>query len=110
VRRSGAGIPVRPPAPCYRAAHPTLRPPGTPNVTESEMTDTPPPSREGRLDNLAPGVPVEAKIALLLGLAGGLFVTIVLSYADPARQYWGLGIGIGLGLLCALVLALRAKR
>lgn len=74
------------------------------------MSNPPPSQREGRLDNLAPGVPVEAKIALLLGLAGGLFVTIVLSYADPDRQLWGIGVGLILGLLAAILLSVRAKR
>ncbi len=62
------------------------------------------------MDNLAPGVPVAAKLLLLLGLAGGLFVTIVLSYAAPHWQYLGLGAGIGLGLLGAVLLTLRARR
>jgi hypothetical protein len=62
------------------------------------------------MDNLAPGVPVAAKIALLLGLAGGLFVTIILSYADPGRQFWGIGVGLTLGLLAAAFVSLRSKR
>jgi hypothetical protein len=74
------------------------------------VSDHLPDQREGRLDDLASGVPVEAKIALLLGLAGGLFVTIVLSYADPDRQLWGIGIGLILGALAAIVLGVRAKR
>jgi hypothetical protein len=74
------------------------------------MTDEPRRPNEGRMDNLASGVPVASKLALLLGLAGGLFVTIVLSYADPDRQFWGIGIGIALGLVAAAVLAVRARR
>jgi hypothetical protein len=74
------------------------------------VNDQPPSQREGRLDNLAPGVPVGAKIALLLGLAGGLFVTIILSYADPERELWGIGIGIALGILAAIMLAVRSRR
>lgn len=62
------------------------------------------------MDNLAPGVPVAAKLALLLGVAGGLFVTIILSYTDPDRQLWGIGIGLALGLLGALIVSVRAKR
>ncbi len=62
------------------------------------------------MDNLAPGVPVAAKLALLLGVAGGLFVTIVLSYADPDRHLWGIGLGLALGLLGALIVSVRAKR
>ena len=62
------------------------------------------------MDTLAPGVPVAAKIALLLGLAGGLFVTIILSYTDPDRQFWGIGIGLTLGVLAAALVSVRAKR
>ncbi len=74
------------------------------------MTETDNDKRGSRMETLAPGVPVAAKLALLLGLAGGLFVTIILSYAAPAWQYFGLGIGIGLGLIGAGFLAVRAKR
>jgi hypothetical protein len=66
--------------------------------------------RESRMESLAPGIPVGAKVALLLGLAGGLFLAIILSYTDPDAQYLGLGIGIGLGLVAALVVLIRDKR
>jgi hypothetical protein len=72
------------------------------------MTD-PGPERESRMETLLPGVPVQAKIALLLGLAGGLFAAIVLSYTDADRQYVGLGIGIAVGIIAALVLSWRAR-
>ncbi len=62
------------------------------------------------MDNLAPGVPVAAKVLLLLGMAGGLFATIVLSYAASRWQYLGVGIGIGFGILGAAVVTLRARR
>ena len=62
------------------------------------------------MDNLAPGVPVAAKVALLLGVAGGLFVTIILSYADPDRQLWGIGIGLVLGAIGGVLVSVRAKR
>jgi hypothetical protein len=62
------------------------------------------------MESLLPGVPVQAKIALLLGLAGGLFAAIVLSYVDADRQYLGLGIGIALGLGAALYLTWRVRR
>jgi hypothetical protein len=62
------------------------------------------------MDNLAPGVPVAAKIALLLGVAGGLFVTIILSYADPDRELWGIGAGLALGIAAAVFVSVRAKR
>lgn len=74
------------------------------------MTEQPPARRDGRMDNLASGVPIAAKIALLLGLAGGLFVTIVLSYTDPDRQLWGVGIGLALGILAAILVVLRDRR
>lgn len=74
------------------------------------MTEEPRRPHEGRMDNLAPGVPVAAKIALLLGVAGGLFVTIILSYTDPDRQLWGIGIGLTLGLLAAALVSVRSKR
>lgn len=73
------------------------------------MTDPTPP-RESRMETLAPGVPVQAKIALLLGVAGGLFVTVVLSYADPDRQFWGIGIGLALGIAAAIILFVRSRR
>jgi hypothetical protein len=72
------------------------------------MTD-PGPERESRMETLLPGVPVQAKIALLLGVAGGLFAAIVLSYTDADRQYVGLGIGIAVGIIAALVLSWRAR-
>lgn len=62
------------------------------------------------MESLVPGVPVEAKIALLLGLAGGLFAAIVVSYADPERQYLALGIGIVTGIVVAIVLTGRSIR
>jgi hypothetical protein len=74
------------------------------------MTDESQHPREGRMDNLAPGVPVAAKLALLLAVAGGLFVTIILSYADPDRQLWGIGIGLTLGVVAAVLVSVRAKR
>ena len=67
-------------------------------------------NRPGRLDHLAPGIPVAAKAAVLLGVAGGLFLAIVLSYANPDRQYAGLALGVVLGILGALVLTVRNKR
>jgi hypothetical protein len=62
------------------------------------------------MESLLPGVPLQAKIALLLGTAGGLFAAIVLSYTDADRQYLGLGFGIALGTVAALFLSLRARR
>lgn len=62
------------------------------------------------MESLVPGVPVEAKIALLLGLAGGLFAAIVVSYTDPDRQYLALGIGIVAGIVVAIALTGRSIR
>ena len=70
----------------------------------------PDPERESRMETLVPGVPIQAKIALLLGVAGGLFAAIVLSYTDADRQYLGLGAGIALGLIAAIWLTWRARR
>ena len=62
------------------------------------------------MESLLPGVPLQAKVALLLGLAGGLFTAIVLSYVDADRQYPGLGAGVALGAAAALFLTWRARR
>lgn len=73
------------------------------------MTD-PAPERPSRMETLAPGVPLAAKVALLAGLAVGLFATIVLSYANPDREYLGIGLGIAAGILTAIALTLRSLR
>lgn len=62
------------------------------------------------MESLLPGLPVEAKAALLAGLAGGLFAAIVFSYAAPDWQYRALAIGIGVGMAGALALWLRSIR
>ena len=72
------------------------------------MTDPEPPPHEGRLDTMLPGIPIAAKVALLAGLAGGLFAAIVMSYVDNTRQYHALATGVILGAIAALVLALRS--
>ncbi|TXG82254.1 MAG: hypothetical protein E6R14_06910 [Thermomicrobiales bacterium] len=74
------------------------------------MTDSEPPKHDGRLDTMLPGVPLAAKVALLAGLAGGLFAAIVMSYVDNTRQYQVLIAGIALGALVALMLAVRQWR
>ena len=48
---------------------------------------------------MLPGVSVAAKVALLAGLAGGLFAAIVMSYVDNTRQYQALAAGILLGAI-----------
>lgn len=53
---------------------------------------------------------MEAKLVLLLALAGGLFLTIVLSYVVPQWQYAGLLVGLGIGLAGAVLLTIRTKR
>lgn len=72
------------------------------------MMDSPPP-HDGRLDTMLPGVPLAAKVALLAGLAGGLFAAIVTSYVDNRYQYQVLAAGIGLGTIAAVVLTLRSQ-
>lgn len=74
------------------------------------MTEREPPTHDGRLDTMLPGVPVGAKIALLLGMAGGLFAAIVMSYVDNTLQYHALGAGILLGAAVALLITLRSRR
>lgn len=74
------------------------------------MDELPERQRENRMETLAPGIAVEAKIVFLLGLAGGLFLTILLSFAMPGWQYAGLVIGLGLGVLGAAIVTLRARR
>lgn len=81
-------------------------PPANDSTTDESNTGY----REGRFENFAPGIPVSAKAALLFGVAGGLFLAIVLSYSNPGRQYAGLALGIALGVLGALALTLRNKR
>lgn len=73
------------------------------------MTDSEPPRHDGRLDTMLPGVPLAAKVALLAGLAGGLFAAIVMSYVDNRYQYHVLVAGILLGAVAAGVLTLRAR-
>lgn len=74
------------------------------------MDELPERLRENRMDTFAPGVAVEAKIVFLLGLAGGLFLTILLSFAIPRWQYAGLAMGLGFGVLGAAIVTLRARR
>jgi membrane associated rhomboid family serine protease len=74
------------------------------------MTDPDQPRRDGRLETMAPGVPVAAKVALLAGLAGGLFAAIVTSYVDNSRQFQVLAAGILAGAIGAVVLTLRKRR
>jgi hypothetical protein len=74
------------------------------------MTEPDQPKHDGRLDTMLPGVSVGAKVALLAGLAGGLFAAIVMSYVDDTRQYQALAAGILLGAIGALVLTLRRRR
>ncbi len=74
------------------------------------MTEPEPPEHDGRLDTMFPGVPIGAKIALLAGLAGGLFGAIVMSYIDNTRQYQVLVAGILLGGITALALTFRNRR
>ncbi len=74
------------------------------------MTDPDRPRHDGRLDSMAPGIPVAAKVALLAGLAGGLFAAIVMSYVESSRQYQVLAAGILAGAIGAVVLTLRNRR
>ena len=74
------------------------------------MTDPGQPNHDGRLDTMLPGVSVAAKVALLAGLAGGLFAAIVMSYVENTRQYQALAAGILLGAIAAIVLTLRSRR
>ena len=74
------------------------------------MTDSDPPQHDGRLDTMLPGVSVAAKVALLAGLAGGLFAAIVMSYVDNTRQYQALAAGILLGAIGAIALTIRSWR
>ena len=74
------------------------------------MTDSEPPKHDSRLDTMLPGVPIGAKVALLAGLAGGLFAAIIMSYIDTTREYQALGAGILIGALAAIVLTLRSHR
>ena len=73
------------------------------------MTDPEPPQHDGRLNTMLPGVPLAAKVALLAGLAGGLFAAIVMSYVDDTRQYQALAAGVLLGGIAAVVLTLRRR-
>ncbi len=73
------------------------------------MTDSDQPQHDGRLDTMLPGVSVAAKIALLAGLAGGLFAAIVTSYVDNRWQYQALAAGLLLGAIAALVLTIRNR-
>ena len=74
------------------------------------MTEPDQPKHDGRLDTMLPGVPLAAKVALLAGLAGGLFAAIVMSYVDNTRQNQALAAGILLGAIAAIVLILRSRR
>lgn len=74
------------------------------------MTEPEPPEHEGRMDTMLPGVPLGAKVALLAGLAGGLFAAIIMSYIDNTRQYQALAAGVLLGLVAAVVLTARNRR
>jgi ABC-type Mn2+/Zn2+ transport system permease subunit len=73
------------------------------------MTEPDQPKHDGRLDTILPGVSVGAKVALLAGLAGGLFAAIVVSYVDNTRQYQALAAGILLGVVGAIGLTLRSR-
>ena len=73
------------------------------------MTEPDPSLHDGRMDTLAPGVPLAAKAALLAGLAGGLFAAIVMSYVDNRYQYHVLAAGLVLGAVAAILLTLREK-
>lgn len=68
----------------------------------------PDPERPSRMENLLPGVPLGSKVALMLGVAGGLFAAIVISYTDPDRQFQALGVGITVGAIAAIALWLRS--
>lgn len=74
------------------------------------MIQEPEQPHAGRMDDLASGVPLVAKLFLLAGLAGGLFLAIVLSYTNPDRQIAGLAISIGVGIVGALLVTIRKKR
>jgi hypothetical protein len=74
-------------------------------MTEPDQT-----KHDGRLDTMLPGVSVGAKVALLAGLAGGLFAAIVVSYVDNTRQYQALAAGLLLGAVSAIALTLRERR
>jgi hypothetical protein len=74
-------------------------------MTEPDQT-----KHDGRLDTMLPGVSVGAKVALLAGLAGGLFAAIVVSYVDNTRQYQALAAGLLLGAVGAIALTLRERR
>ncbi len=73
------------------------------------MTDSDQPQHDGRLDTMLPGVSIAAKVALLAGLAGGLFASIVMSYVDNRWQYQALAAGILLGAIAALALTIRNR-
>ena len=71
------------------------------------------PEREeppSRMEHLLPGIPVVSKIALGLGVAGGLFGAIVASYTSPDHQYMVLLVGLATGAVAAIILAIRAAR
>ncbi len=74
------------------------------------MTDSDQSPHDGRLDTMLPGVSVAAKVALLAGLAGGLFAAIVVSYVDNTRQYHALAAGILLGAIAAIAITLHRWR
>jgi hypothetical protein len=74
------------------------------------MTESDPPSHDGLLDTMLPGVPLGAKVALLAGLAGGLFAAIIASYVDNARQFQALAAGILIGAIAAIALTIRHRR
>jgi hypothetical protein len=74
-------------------------------MTEPDQT-----KHDGRLDTMLPGVSVGAKVALLAGLAGGLFAAIVVSYVNNTRQYQALAAGLLLGAVGAIALTLRERR
>ncbi len=73
------------------------------------MTDSDPTEHDGRLDTMLPGVPLAAKVALLAGLAGGLFAAIVTSYVDNRYQNQVLVAGIVLGALVALLITVQSR-
>ncbi len=73
------------------------------------MTDPDQPQHDGRLDTMLPGVSIAAKVALLAGLAGGLFASIVMSYVDNRWQYEAMAAGILLGAIAALALTIRNR-
>ena len=61
------------------------------------------------METMLPGMPVAARVALYIGLAGGLFAAIVLSYVNADWQYRALVLGIMIGAVTAAVLTFRSR-